>query len=313
MSKNFVSTWLVQKRVLALPLFEGFDYDFTVDWGDGKSDHITSYDDPNAVHIYEINGNYTLTISGKLGLWRSYKVSSCELLAVHHLGDCHWQDLSNAFYGCKMLESYNGAIPKTVKDLSFMFDECESLERVSLSNSHTYNVKNMRHLFSNCKRLKYLDLSSFCTKNTKSMKSMFEGASALNFLDISNFNTSKVESMEKMFKDCHSLESLDLNHFKTYSVESFRNMFTHCNSLLRLNVDFFDTSNANDMDYMFRGCSSLKKLKLYSFDFSGSNIGIFCDVLCKILLPVKNGKLYFHDIPNAISGSIRNTWLESLE
>jgi hypothetical protein len=39
-------------------------YDCTVDWGDGSSDVITTWDDPAWTHTYSVAGTYVITISG---------------------------------------------------------------------------------------------------------------------------------------------------------------------------------------------------------------------------------------------------------
>jgi len=39
-------------------------YDFVVDWGDGSSDTITTFDDPALTHTYSTAGTYNLKISG---------------------------------------------------------------------------------------------------------------------------------------------------------------------------------------------------------------------------------------------------------
>ena len=43
---------------------------------------------------------------------------------------------------------------KNVKDMSFIFNHCESLEELDLSNFKTNYVKNIRKMFSLCLLLK---------------------------------------------------------------------------------------------------------------------------------------------------------------
>ena len=67
-------------RTIILPLVEyyldphteeqiPFNYNFIVDWGDGKTSEITSWDDGDKTHLYENYGTYTVTITGQLEAW----------------------------------------------------------------------------------------------------------------------------------------------------------------------------------------------------------------------------------------------------
>jgi len=42
-------------------------YDFTVDWGDGTENTITSYNQPEIEHTYATAGTYTIAIHGTMG------------------------------------------------------------------------------------------------------------------------------------------------------------------------------------------------------------------------------------------------------
>lgn len=47
-----------------LPTVEGGVYNFTVDWGDGSSDEITSWDQAEITHTYATGGQYEINITG---------------------------------------------------------------------------------------------------------------------------------------------------------------------------------------------------------------------------------------------------------
>jgi len=51
---------------IALPLEADGDYDFVVDWGDGNSTIVTTYDSVNATHDYLVEGTYNVSISGTI-------------------------------------------------------------------------------------------------------------------------------------------------------------------------------------------------------------------------------------------------------
>ena len=138
-----------------------------------------------------------------------------------------------------------------------MFNGCESLTSLDVSNWNTSNVTNMNNMFDFCTSLTSLDVSNFDTSNVTDMGGMFAACESLTSLDLSNFDTSNVTNMNYMFTGCNSLTSLDVSNWDTSNVTDMHNMFTDCNSLTSLDVSNFDTSNVTDMDGMFAGCHSL--------------------------------------------------------
>ena len=54
-----------------------------------------------------------------------------------------------------------------------MFNECNNLKELNLSNFNTNNVTNMRLMFQLCNNLNELNLSNFTTNNVTDMSYMF--------------------------------------------------------------------------------------------------------------------------------------------
>ena len=50
---------------------------------------------------------------------------------------------------------------RDIENMSYMFNECISLEELIFSKINTNNVKNMTSMFSGCILVKELDLSKF--------------------------------------------------------------------------------------------------------------------------------------------------------
>lgn len=122
------------------------------------------------------------------------------------------------------------------------------------------NVEDMTTMFENCQNLTYLDLSNFDTSDVKSMKAMFKGCVRLKYLKIDTFNTRNVDDMGSMFKNCRSLQTLNLSNFDTSNVSCMDSMFAGCEKLEQLDLSKFDVSNVRDMDNMFDGCKNLVSL-----------------------------------------------------
>lgn len=68
-----------------------------------------------------------------------------------------------------------------------------------------------RNMFDGCDYLKELDLSNFDTSKVTDMHYMFWDCSSLQSLDLSNFDTSEVTDMSDMFDFCSNLKTVLTN------------------------------------------------------------------------------------------------------
>ena len=72
----------------------------------------------------------------------------------------------------------------------------------------------MTGIFQECNELEYLDLSNFNTSNVNDMSFMFNKCIKLKQIKgINNFNISKVTNKVGMFSECNSLDYLLLSKF----------------------------------------------------------------------------------------------------
>src|SRR5690606_38242247 len=58
--KFTINTTLGTGNSFNLPLRSGYNYDFVIDWGDGNTDVITSYNQAEKLHTYSTGGVYTI-------------------------------------------------------------------------------------------------------------------------------------------------------------------------------------------------------------------------------------------------------------
>ena len=185
-------------------------------------------------------------------------------------------NMGGMFNNCNSLTSLDLSNFDTslVTNMGEMFAGCKKVTSLDLSNFNTSKVTTMLAMFRECYDLNTLNLSSFDTSNVTDMKAMFQFCKALTSLDLHNFNTSKVTNMTSMFYNCNSLTSLDISNFDTSNVTNMVSMFYSCNSLTELNVSSFDTSNVTNMNAMFQKCSNLKKIDVSNFNTSNvTNMG----------------------------------------
>ena len=126
-------------------------------------------------------------------------------------------------------------ITNPLKNLDFMFEDCENLLSVDLSIESPIN--SMTYTFANCKNLENVNLTSL--------------------------NSSKVEKMEFLFSDCKNLVDIKgLDLFNTTSVKKTAGMFFGCNSLSSLNLSSFNIDKIGEQRGMFVNTQSLKNLEL---------------------------------------------------
>ena len=59
---SFISMWQTSRanEAITLPLRDGYEYDFQVNWGDGSSSEVTSFDDLGKTHIYVNSDTYRI-------------------------------------------------------------------------------------------------------------------------------------------------------------------------------------------------------------------------------------------------------------
>ena len=74
-------------------------------------------------------------------------------------------------------------------------------------------------MFQQCNVLEYLDLSNFNTSNVTDMSFMFNNCYKLKEINgLNNFNTNRQTNMEAMFQDCNILKCLNLPNFNKYNI-----------------------------------------------------------------------------------------------
>ena len=176
--------------------------------------------------------------------------------------------LFDGFTKLQSIENINYLETSKVTNMSYMFNNNNSLTSLDLSNFDTSNVTNMANMFSYCGSLTSLNINNFNTSKVINMSWMFQGCSKLTNLNISNFDTSNVTNMGFMFFNCNNLISLDLSKFNTSNVISMTYMFAYCSSLPSLDLSNFNTEKVTSMVMMFYSCSKLTELNVSSFNTS---------------------------------------------
>jgi len=209
---EFVSIWKTDNtssgssasNQIKLPILNGGNYNFTVDWGDGSTvDTITAWNQAEATHTYSVAGTYSIIIQGVIEGWtfngigdrnKFLSVTSwgvlkpliinifqgCEnlnLSTVSGVLDLSLNtSLSSAFLGCTSLTTINNVNSwdiSTITDMDSMFLNATSFN-ANISAWDVSNVTNMPNMFYNATAFNQ-DLSGWCVTNISSKPGGFDG------------------------------------------------------------------------------------------------------------------------------------------
>ena len=242
-----------------MPLVSGGSYNATVNWGDGSSDAITSYNQQEVTHTYSSAGQYEISIEGTLQGWQFNNAGDrLKMLDVKQWGVL---DLSTdaAFYGCTNLDASATDSP-IISSTSFyrMFRDCTNFNgaignwdistvtniRESLYNATTFNqplnewnisnCTSLRFMFSHCKSFDQ-DLNSWDTSNVEDMSYTFLECSQFNG-DIYSWDTTNVENMQQMLYNCDLFDQ-SLAEWSIGNVTNFTNFMQNATGLSTSNYD----------------------------------------------------------------------------
>ena len=263
-SEAFISQWNTSKvstdsstsTQIKLPLEYKGTYDFTVDWGDNTSNHITEYDQIEVTHTYESEGIYTLIINGTLIGWQfDDEGDKLKLLEISQWGDLNFGNSGYYFYGCEnlVLTAVDAPDLNNTTVLYGTFHDCYNLG--NLGNMNLWNVSNiisLSSMFSNAYSFNQ-PIGDWDVSNVISIEGMFSSAYSFN-QPIGDWNVSNVIEMGGMFRTATSFNQT-IGDWDVSSVTDMGNMFDHAKAFNRPIGDW-DVSNVTDMFYMFRWADS---------------------------------------------------------
>ena len=137
-------------------------------------------------HIYFDNKNKEIK---NFYINKKNKVSKIKILL-----DYKFDSFNNLFNGCRINKEiyFKTFDERVIKDMSYMFGDCTSLEKLDISKLKTSNVINMKAIFFNCISLTEIDLSNLNTSNVIDMSYMFSCCNSLKNINLSNLNAKNV-------------------------------------------------------------------------------------------------------------------------
>ena len=246
---------------IQLPLQPTGTYNFVVDWGDGNTDTITSWNQAETLHTYATSGTYTITIDGVCQGWvfndlfvpTSFDVQ--KILSISNWGSLNLGNSGDYFNSCVNLDlsSVSGILDLTgTTNFTGFFANCTSLTTIAnIDNWNTSFVTNMGSMFSNATSFNQ-DISSWDVSSVTNMSSMFQSATAFN-QDISSWDVSSVANMNGMFNQASSFNQ-PIGSWNVSSVTDMNFMFSDAIAFNQ-NIGAWNISNVTDMSSFMAGKS----------------------------------------------------------
>ncbi len=254
-AQTFVSVWETSRTSggsstatqVRLPLISTGTYNFIVDWGDGSTDRITTWNQAETTHTYASAGVYQLTITGTLNGFRFANTGDrLKLLSIFRWGTGFRLGATDQhFNGCTNL------------DLSEVEDVLNLDGTISLASS-----------FRDCGRLTVVkNMNSWNTTNITSLNQTFQYSVNFN-TNIGDWDTSNVTNMERTFDASGGVAGLAgkfnqyIGNWNTSKVTTIRTMFFNQTSFNQdistksvtvngITYTAWDTLNVTDMGFAF--------------------------------------------------------------
>ena len=236
---------------VALPLESTGTYDFNVSWGDGLSNIITSYNQPEVNHTYASEGTYTIIINGTLNGWRfNFTGDHYKILEVSQWGNLKLGNSGSYFAGATnlVLTATDSLDLTGTTSLYQAFYQCESLGSIgSMNNWDVSSVTDMDWMFTYDDDLN-MPIGSWDVSSVTTMRYMFLGASSFN-QPLDTWDVSSVTTMESMFLGASSFNQ-PLDTWDVSSVTNMHYMFISADAFNQP-LGSWDVSSVTDMSGMF--------------------------------------------------------------
>ena len=177
----FVSVWdtrnlsggSTNEFSVMLGLMSQGNYNFSVDWGDGNVETITSYN--NRTHAYAVPGIYEIRITGTIEGWRVFTDDE-KIISIKQWGDLR---LTRA--------GFSGS------NFGLYFAGCENLDLSQVTDVPNFtNTTSFYSAFSYCTTLTTINrINEWNMSDIISVQAMFQDCANLN-IDISNWDVTNV-------------------------------------------------------------------------------------------------------------------------
>lgn len=262
----FISTWNTANTTpgstgssqIKLPLIFNGTYNFTVSWGDGTSNVITTWNSPNTTHTYPVAGIYTIVITGTIEGWEFGNLGDrLKILDISNWGPLNMNvgTSQNNFNGCINLDISATGSPVLPVNCASMFEGCINLVGNNLGDFDMSNVTNISYMFAGCSKFNG-NIGNWDVSKVTNMSGTFLGCAVFN-RPIGSWNTGLVTNFSSMFNGATAFNQT-LNSWNTSSATNMSSMFNLA-SAYNQSMSNWNTSKVNNMGNMFNSAASFNQ------------------------------------------------------
>lgn len=273
---SFISLWVTDSlgvsasNEIQLPLISTGVYDFVVDWGDGQEDRITSWNQAETLHSYNLIGTYVVSIRGVITGWQFGGGGDClKIENIFQWGCFNSGNAIDCFKGCENI-SVDTVVDtidlENVDTLRGFFADCDNLGGVTgivanLGDWDVSGIENFSEMFKNCPifntNINDWDVTSAVVLSFmdafQGFKAMFEGCSIYNS-PLNNWDMSGAKTINRMFKNCSAFNQ-DISMWNVSNVQDYVGAF-HGAIAFNIDITGWVVSAAKSFTDMFHAALS---------------------------------------------------------
>lgn len=260
-SLNFITDWNTVQASrpgqsndtqIMLPLKSSGTYSFDVNWGDGSSNTITSWNQSEVIHNYSSEGNYTIIINGTINGWCFNDTGDCcKIINITQWGSLQLGNSGGYFAGCENLQNIttNDILNLAgTTNLTKMFHDCYVLNEVKNMNEWDVSkITDMSSMFYECEAFNQ-SIGDWDVSNVQDMNYMFYDCMVFN-QSIGNWDVSNVQDMSHLFDEANNFNQ-PIGNWDVSNVMDMNSMFNGA-WFFNQSIGNWDVSNVNDMNSMF--------------------------------------------------------------
>ena len=260
-SVNTAQSGVSNSNQFQLPLISAGTLDFTVIWGDGTQDIITSYNQAETLHTYPSSGTYTIGIRANTQPLKGFKFDSggdkLKMSNIVNWGGSNFNlDQQEAFYGCANMTCTATDAPLIATTVFYrMFRGCTNFNG-DLSNWDVSNVTSLAQMFYSCNAFTGKGLENWDISSADAIEYMFFNCPNFNG-KIGGWNTSGVTTMRYVFQQC-SIFNQDISSWDTSLVTRMNNMFQDAFEFNQP-LNSWDVSSCVDFASMFKNATKFNQ------------------------------------------------------
>ncbi len=225
----FITSWLLEDNDrITIRTTSGYNYNYTIDWGDGTKDtNVTT----GISHDYTTAGTYEVSITGEFPrftlFFRLGRTLRTKIQTIEQWGNIQWRSFRDSFNDCENLKLNADDTPdlSQVTELSRMFENCTNFEDLKdrMGSWDVSTIESIDSMFSGCSIFNE-DIGAWTFTNLLTTEAAFQEAVTFN-QNISSWNMATVIDIEDLFSGASSFDQ-DLSSWDISSVTSMTGLFT---------------------------------------------------------------------------------------